>query len=119
MNPITRKTHALDATGKAPGRLATQIVYLLRGKGKPYFAPHVDIGDFVIVKNIKKLRFTGRKLKNKTYYRHSGYLGGLKEETLGKFFERKPGEVLRKVVLGMLPKNRLRPLQIKRLKVEP
>lgn len=118
MTSITRKTHTIDAAGKAPGRLATQIVYLLRGKGKPYFAPHVDIGDFVVVQNIKKLRFTGRKLKDKMYYRHSGYLGGLKAETLGKFFERKPGEVLRKVVLGMLPKNRLRPLQIKRLKVE-
>jgi large subunit ribosomal protein L13 len=118
MKTITRKTHTLDATGNTAGRLATEIVYLLRGKGKPYFARNVDIGDFVIVKNIKQLRFTGRKLKNKTYYRHSGYLGGLKAETLGKFFERKPGEVLRKVVLGMLPKNRLRPLQIKRLKVE-
>ena len=118
MNQIVRKTHTVDATSKAPGRLATEIVYLLEGKGKAYFAPHMDVGDFVIVKNIKKLRFTGRKLKNKTYYRHSGYLSGLKAETLDKFFERKPGEVLRKMILGMLPKNRLRPLQIKRLKVE-
>jgi large subunit ribosomal protein L13 len=118
LQQVQRKTHTIDATGKAPGRLATQIVYLLGGKGKPDFAFNLDIGDFVIVKNIKQLRFTGKKLKGKTYYRHSGYLGGLKAETLGKFFERKPGEVLRKMVLGMLPKNRLRPLQIKRLKVE-
>ena len=118
MNPVVRKKHTLDAQGKILGRIATEIAFLLRGKGKLGFAPHLDIGDFVTVKNAKQIRYTGRKLKDKMYYRHSGYLGHLKSETLEKLLERRPQEVVRKAVMGMLPKNRLRALCIKRLKIE-
>jgi large subunit ribosomal protein L13 len=112
-----RKTHTIDATGKVVGRLATQIVILLRGKNKSDFAPNKDIGDFVLVKNFKKIRFTGKKFDQKKYFHHSGYLGGLKEIPLKKLFEKDPGMVLKKAVWGMLPKNRLRAKQIKRLKI--
>jgi len=114
---IQRKTHTIDATDKVLGRLATQIVLLLRGKYKPDFVPYKDTGDFVIVKNLNKLKFTGKKLKQKIYYRHSGYIGSLKKIPLKKLFEQKPDEVLKKAVLGMLPKNKLRARQIKRLKM--
>jgi len=111
------KTHTIDATNKILGRLAVEISILLRGKNRPGFAPHVDEGDFVIVKNIDKLKFTGKKLNQKIYYHHSGYLGGLKEIPLGKLYSERPAEVLRKAVMGMLPKNRLRAKTIKRLKI--
>lgn len=117
MRDEKRKTHTIDASGKVLGRLATQIVILLRGKNKPDFSPNKDIGDFIIVKNIKKIRFTGKKFDQKKYFRHSGYLGGLKETSLKKLFEREPGAILRKAVWGMLPKNRLRAKEIKRLKI--
>lgn len=113
---MEKKTHTIDATDKVLGRLAVEISLLLRGKEKPDFAPHKDIGDAVIVKNVDKMRFTGRKTKQKKYYRHSGYLGSLKEITLEKLFEKNPEEVLKKAVFGMLPKNRLREKMIKRLK---
>jgi len=112
------KTHTIDATNKVLGRLAVEISLLLRGKNKPSFAPHKNEGDFVIVKNIDKLRFTGKKLKQKIYYHHSGYMGGLKEIPLEKLYKERPSEVLRKAVMGMLPKNRLRAKTIKRLKIE-
>lgn len=112
------KTHTIDATGKSLGRLASQISILLRGKHKTGFVPYKEMGDFVVVKNIKNIKLTGSKLKKKKYYRHSGYLGGLKEIPLGKVFKNNPGEVLRKAVLGMLPKNKLRAKQIKKLKIE-
>lgn len=115
---MERNTHTIDAANKVLGRLATEIAMLLRGKHKPDFLPYKDIGDFVIVKNIKKIKISGRKLDQKVYYRHSGYLGGLKETPLKKLFEKNPGEVLRRAVLGMLPKNRLKARQIKRLKIE-
>ena len=115
---MERKTHTIDASNKVLGRLAVEIALLLRGKQKADFAPYKDIGDIVIVKNVGKLKFTGRKLKQKKYYHHSGYLGGLKEITLEKLFEKNPKEVLRKAVFGMLPKNKLRAKMIKRLKYE-
>ena len=115
---MERKTHTIDASNKVLGRLAVEIAVLLRGKQKADFAPYKDIGDIVIVKNVDKMKFSGRKLKQKKYYHHSGYLGGLKEITLEKLFEKNPKEVLDKAVFGMLPKNKLRAKIIKRLKYE-
>jgi len=115
---MKRQTHTIDATSKSLGRLATQIAVLLRGKQKSSFLPNQDLGDFVVVKNITKVKITGRKMEQKKYYRHSGYPGALKETSLKKLFERSPQEVLRKAVWGMLPKNKLRGEQIKRLKCQ-
>jgi len=116
---MERDTHTIDAEGKVLGRLATEIAILLRGKHKPTFAPNKDMGDFVVVKNTGKIKITGRKLEQKKYYRHSGYLGHLKEIPLKKVFEEDPGKVLEIAVFGMLPKNKLRAEQIKRLKTTP
>ena len=113
---MKREIHTIDATGKVSGRLATQIAVLLRGKQKPQFVPYLDMGDFVVVKNTSKMKFTGKKLAQKKYYHHSGYLGGLKEKSLEKLFAENPNEVLKKAVVGMLPRNRLKKEQIKRLK---
>lgn len=113
---MKRETHTIDATGKVLGRLATQIAVILRGKDKVDFEPYKDIGDFVVVKNVEKLKFTGKKLEQKKYYHHSGYIGHLKETPLKTLLEQNPPEVLRKAVLGMLPKNKLRAEMIKRLK---
>lgn len=115
---MKRETHTIDVTGKVLGRLATEIAILLRGKQKPDFVPYRDMGDFVIVKNVDKIKLTGKKRKEKKYYHHTGYLGGLKEVPLEKIFKRDPGEILRRAVYGMLPKNKLRAKQIKRLKFE-
>lgn len=115
---MKRETHTIDVTGKVLGRLATEIAILLRGKQKPDFVPYRDMGDFVIVKNADKIKLTGKKRKEKKYYHHTGYLGGLKEVPFEKVFKRDPGEVLRRAVYGMLPKNKLRAKQIKRLKFE-
>jgi len=115
---MERKTHTIDATDKVLGRLASQIAILLRGKHKPNFVPYLDMGDFVIVKNIKKLKVTGKKMEQKIYFRHSEYLGGAKEAPLKILFKENPAEVLRKAVFGMLPKNKLRGKTIKRLKIE-
>lgn len=115
---MERKTHTIDATGKVLGRLATEIALLLRGKNKPDFAPNKDTGDFVKVKNAGNIKFSGKKIEQKKYFRHSGYLGGLKHDPLKKVLERDAGQVLKKAVWGMLPKNRLRSKQIKRLKTE-
>lgn len=113
-----RETHTIDVADKVLGRVAVDIALLLRGKNKPDFAPNKDIGDFVVVKNIKKIKVTGKKSENKMYYSHSGYLGGLKKTPYKKLFEKSPEQVLIKAVFGMLPKNRLRAKQIKRLKFE-
>ncbi len=110
--------HTIDAEDISLGRLATKIAGLLRGKHKEDFAPNKDDGDFVIVKNFSKVKITGKKMEQKKYYSHSGYLGGLKEIPMSKLFEEDPFEVLRRAVWGMLPKNKLRRDQIKRLKVE-
>ena len=115
---MERKTHTIDATGRVLGKLASEIAVLLRGKHKPDFVPHRDMGDFVIVKNADRIKITGKKMENKIYYRHTGYLGGLKETPLKKLFNEKPEEVLKKAVWGMLPKNKLRNRQIKRARTE-
>ena len=115
---MKRATHTIDATGKVLGRMATEIAVLLRGKSKPEFKPNQDIGDFVIVKNIDKVKITGNKMENKMYYHHTGYMGGLKTTPLKKVFEKSPAEVLRRAVFGMLPSNKLRAEQIKRLKCQ-
>lgn len=112
---IERKTHKIDATGKAPGRLASEIAIMLRGKNKASYQPNVDAGDFVHVSNAKHMKFTGKKLEQKKYYHHSGYPGGLKEKKMKEVFENNPGEVLKKAVYNMLPKNKLRKEMIKRL----
>lgn len=112
---IERKNHKIDATGKAPGRLASEIAILLRGKNKPSYQPNVDGGDFVYVSNAKFMKFTGKKLEQKKYYHHSGYPGGLKEKKMKDVFETDPGQVLKKAVYNMLPKNKLRSEMVKRL----
>ncbi|MDP3995936.1 MAG: 50S ribosomal protein L13 [bacterium] len=114
---MQRETHTIDATGKILGRLATEVALLLRGKDKADFAAYKDIGDIVVIKNVDKLKFTGKKLTQKKYYRHSGYLGGLKEITLEKLLAKSPQDVFKKAVMGMLPKNKLRAEMIKRLKI--
>ena len=115
---MERENHKIDASGKVLGRLASEVAVLLRGKHKPDFAPHKDMGDFVIIKNIESLKFTGKKMEQKKYFRHSGFLGGVRLVPLKELFKENPAEVLRKAVYGMLPKNKLRPKMIKRLKFE-
>jgi large subunit ribosomal protein L13 len=114
---ITRDWYVVDADGKTLGRLATAIADTLRGKNKPQYTPHVDTGDFVVVVNAEKISVTGKKLDEKMYYRHSGYPGGLKQRSLREQLERRPTEVLRKAVKGMLPRNRLARQQITKLKI--
>jgi large subunit ribosomal protein L13 len=114
---IKREWYVVDAEGKTLGRLATQIADRLRGKGKPQYTPHVDTGDFVVVVNAEKITVTGNKLDDKLYYRHSGYPGGLRVRSLREQLERRPTEVLRKAVKGMLPRNRLARQQINKLKI--
>jgi large subunit ribosomal protein L13 len=107
----------VDASGKTLGRLATQIADILRGKRKPEYTPHIDTGDFVVVINAREVAVTGNKREQKRYYRHSGYPGGLRSRTLGEQLERRPEEVIRRAVRGMLPRNRLARRQITKLKV--
>jgi large subunit ribosomal protein L13 len=114
---IERRWYVVDAEGQNLGRLATRIADTLRGKNKPQFTPHVDTGDFVVVVNAEKIAVTGKKLDEKIYYRHSGYPGGLKQRTLREQLERRPTEVLRTAVKGMLPKNKLAARQLTKLKI--
>ena len=114
---IEREWQLVDAEGKTLGRLATQIADTLRGKDKPQYTPHVDTGDFVVVVNAEKVAVTGNKLDDKRYYRHSGYPGGLRSRTLREQLERRPEEVIRKAVKGMLPRNRLARAQLRKLKI--
>jgi large subunit ribosomal protein L13 len=107
----------VDANGQTLGRLSTQIADLLRGKRKPEYTPHCDVGDFVVVINAEKISVTGNKRSEKLYHRHSGYPGGLKTRTLNDMLERRPEEVIRLAVKGMLPKNRLARKQLTKLKV--
>jgi large subunit ribosomal protein L13 len=109
--------YVVDAQDLVLGRLATQIANVLRGKNKAIFTPSVDTGDFVIVVNAEKIALTGRKLDDKIYYHHSGFPGGLKEITAGKLLEKKPEDLIRKAVKGMLPKNKLARHMLKKLKV--
>ena len=112
-----RNWYVLDATGRTLGRLATQIANTLRGKRKPEYTPHIDTGDFVIVVNAEKIAVTGDKRTEKLYHRHSGYPGGLKTRTLQDMLDRRPEEVIRLAVKGMLPRNRLARKQLTKLKV--
>ncbi|MCZ2098212.1 MAG: 50S ribosomal protein L13 [Chloroflexota bacterium] len=114
---IEREWYVVDAKDQTLGRLATQIAVLLRGKHKPIFAPHMDVGDFVIVVNADKIRVTGDKLDTKMYYRHSGYPSGLKAISLRDQLARYPDRVIRSAVRGMLPKNSLGRQQLKKLKI--
>ena len=117
--PATRERNWLvvDASGKTLGRLATQIADALRGKRKPQYTPHIDVGDFVVVVNAEKISVTGNKREEKRYYRHSGYPGGLRSRTLAEMMERQPEEVVRRAVKGMLPRNRLARKQLTKLKI--
>lgn len=110
-----RKWHLLDAKGEILGRLSTKIANLLRGKDKPTFVPHLDVGDYVVVVNASQIKVTGKKLEQKFYYRHSGYPGGIKKKSLKELLAERPEEVIRRSVYGMLPKNKLRDSWIKRL----
>jgi large subunit ribosomal protein L13 len=114
---IERAWHVIDATDVVLGRLAAQVAILLRGKHKAVFAPHLDAGDYVIVINADKVALTGDKLTQKKAYRHSGYPGGLKAVPYGELMARRPQEVVRKAVRGMLPKNRLARQQLSKLKI--
>lgn len=114
---IQREWLVVDAQGQTLGRLATQIAAILRGKHKPFYTPHVDCGDFVIVVNAEKVRVTGKKLDEKIYYRHSGYPGGLKQVSLRRQLTLHPERVIEAAVRGMLPKNRLGRKLFKKLKV--
>ena len=117
--PANRERNWLvvDATGKTLGRLATQVADALRGKRKPDYTPHCDVGDFVIVVNAEKVSVTGKKRDEKRYYRHSGYPGALRSRTLGEMLERRPEEVIRLAVKGMLPRGPLGRAQLRKLKV--
>ena len=117
--PATRERNwfVVDASGQTLGRLATQIADALRGKRKPEYTPHCDVGDFVIVVNAEKVAVSGKKREEKRYYRHSGYPGGLRSRTLGDILERRPEEVIRRAVKGMLPRTRLGRAQLRKLKV--
>jgi len=112
-----RNWHLIDAQGKVLGRLATQVADILRGKRNPRFSPHLDSGDFVVVVNARKVKLTGRKWEQKTYYRHTGYIGGMKAITAEKLLLKKPEEIVRHAVKGMLPKNRLGSRLITKLKI--
>lgn len=112
-----RDWYVVDAEGKTLGRLATQIAAVLRGKTKPQYTPHVDVGDFVVVVNAEKITVTGDKLASKTYWRHSGYPGGIRSRTLAEMLDRRPEEVIRLAVKGMLPRNKLARKQLLKLKV--
>lgn len=113
---MENKIHTIDATNKILGRLAVEIAILLRGKHNPNFIPYKEAEDIVIIENISKLKVTGKKMDQKKYFQHSGYLGSEKEIPLKTLFKKDPRKVLRKAVLGMLPKNKLRTKTIKRLK---
>lgn len=114
---IERQWWVIDASGQTLGRLATKVATLLRGKHKPIFSPHLDVGDYVVVINAAKVKVTGNKAAQKTYYRHSMYPGGLKSITLDKLIETHPTRVIEHAVRGMLPRNRLGSAMFKKLKV--
>lgn len=114
---VERRWYVVDAEGQNLGRLATVIAETLAGKRSPWYTRHCDTGDFVVVVNAEKITVTGNKLRDKRYWRHSGYPGGIRSRTLGEQLERRPEEVLRRAVRGMLPKNRLGRAQLTKLKV--
>jgi len=114
---VERQWWLVDADGRILGRLATKVANLLRGKNKPQYVDFMDTGDFVVVVNAEKIKVTGKKLEQKKYYSHTGYPGGIKEKTLRELMDKKPEEVIRKAVWGMLPKNKLNRAIHKKLKV--
>ena len=114
---VQREWFLVDASGKTLGRLATELARRLRGKHKPVYTPHVDTGDYIIVINAEKIRVTGRKLKDKIYYRHTGYVGNLKAESLHKLLQRAPERAILLAVKGMLPRNPLGRQMLRKLKV--
>jgi large subunit ribosomal protein L13 len=114
---IEKNWHLIDASDKVLGRLATEIATILRGKKKPIFTPHMDAGDYVVVVNAERVLLTGNKLEKKTYYRHSGYVGGLKQTTAKEMLEKKPENLIKLAVKGMLPKTSLGRRQLTKLKV--
>jgi large subunit ribosomal protein L13 len=117
VNEIERRWHLVDASGRVLGRLASEVAVLLRGKHKPDFSPHLDAGDFVVVINAERIVLTGKKLKDKVYYRHSGYPGGLKASTAGELLKKHPTRVVEYAVRGMLPKTKLGDALFRKLKV--
>ena len=117
VDEIEKNWYVIDAEGKVLGRLASEIATRLRGKHKPNYSTFIDVGDFIVVINAGKVKLTGNKLENKKYYRHSGYMGGLKEHTAKELLEKNPEEVVRKAVKGMLSKNTLGRAQLKKLKI--
>ncbi|MGB3632997.1 MAG: 50S ribosomal protein L13 [Rubrobacteraceae bacterium] len=114
---VERKWHVIDAEDKTLGRLASEIARILRGKNKPQYTPHIDTGDFVVVVNADRVKVSGRKAEQKLYRRHTGYPGGLRETSYEQMMDRKPTEILRKAVWGMIPKTRLGRQQFKKLKI--
>tara|TARA_B100000401_G_C52574778_1_gene609674 strand:+ start:51 stop:509 length:459 start_codon:yes stop_codon:yes gene_type:complete len=116
-NELNNNWYEIDASNAVVGRLASIIAKILRGKNKATFTPHMDNGDFVVVKNIEKIKFTGKKFQNKKYYRHTGYPGGIKETTPEKLHEKKPGETLKLAVKRMLPGGPLAKKQLTKLKI--
>ncbi len=116
-NEVERKWYVVDARDMILGRLASEVASRLRGKHNPMFTPNVDTGDFIVVVNADKVRLTGRKWAQKTYYRHSGYIGGIKAITAEKLLQKRPEDLVRFAVKGMLPKNRLGSAMLKKLKV--
>ncbi|MGB9706453.1 MAG: 50S ribosomal protein L13 [Microgenomates group bacterium] len=114
---IKRTWHLVDAKDKILGRLATQVANLLMGKNKPYFVPHLDCGDYVVVINASQVKVSGKKAKEKKYYRHSGYPGGFKEITFSQQMAKDPRKIIWHAVAGMLPKNKLRDKRLTRLKI--
>lgn len=118
MKNIERKVHHLNAEGQAVGRLASEIAILLRGKNKPEYEAHLDLGDIVEVTNVDKVKFTGRKFEQKNYFAATGYIGGLKTRKMSEVFTKDPGEVLRRAVKQMLPPTRLRDGMLSRLVIK-
>ncbi len=116
-NQINNDWYEIDASNAVVGRLASIIAKILRGKNKATFTPHMDNGDFVVVKNIEKIKFTGKKFKDKKYYKHTGYPGGIKETTPEKLYDKKPGETLKLAVKRMLPGGPLAKKQLTKLKI--
>ena len=116
-NELNNNWYEIDASNAVVGRLASIIAKILRGKNKATFTPHMDNGDFVVVKNIEKIKFTGKKFQDKKYYRHTGYPGGIKETTPEKLFDNKPGEALKLAVKRMLPGGPLAKKQLTKLKI--
>lgn len=116
-NEIEQRWYLFDAKDVVLGRLATKVATCLRGKNKPVFTPNVDTGDFVVIVNAEKIKLTGKKLDEKIYYHHSGYIGGIKASTARERLKKDPEDVIRDAVWGMLPKNRLGRAMLKKLKV--